>query len=107
MSKKLKILISIIIFLLIIGLAVYFIFINKNKNIEEISTVSTDNSFISKPDWLPENLTEEDILRTIQKVYWKFYFRPKRLWNLLNDIPVSQTKYIIKCMMNYHLFKLW
>ena len=48
MSKKLKILISIIIFLLIIGLAVYFIFINKNKNIEEISTVSTDNSFISK-----------------------------------------------------------
>ena len=48
MSKKLKILISIIIFLLIIGLAVYFIFINKNGNIEEISTVSTDNSFVSQ-----------------------------------------------------------
>lgn len=78
-----------------------------SKKMKEKYQLDYDNSFISKPDWLPENLTEEDILRTIQKVYWKFYFRPKRLWNLLNDIPVSQTKYIIKCMMNYHLFKLW
>lgn len=66
-----------------------------------------DHSFISKPDWLPDNLTEDEILRTIQKVYWKFYFRPRRLWGLLNDIPVSQTKYILKAMINYHLFKLW
>ncbi len=78
-----------------------------SKKMKEKYQLNYDNTFISKPDWLPENLTEEDILRTIQKVYWKFYFRPKRLWNLLNDIPVSQTKYIIKCMINYHLFKLW
>ena len=78
-----------------------------SKQMKEKYQLDYNNTFISKPDWLPENLTEEDILRTIQKVYWKFYFRPKRLWNLLNDIPVSQTKYIIKCMINYHLFKLW
>ena len=72
-------------------------------------TCQTDysHSFISKPDWIPDNLTEEKILRTIQKAYWSFYFRPRRLWNLLNDIPVSQTKYILKSMINYHLFKLW
>lgn len=78
-----------------------------SKQMKEKYQLDYNNTFISKPDWLPENLTKEDILRTIQKVYWKFYFRPKRLWNLLNDIPVSQTKYIIKCMINYHLFKLW
>ncbi len=78
-----------------------------SKKLKEKFSLNLDNSFISKPDWLPENLTEEYILRTIQKVYWKFYFRPKRLWNLLNDIPVSQTKYILRCMINYHLFKLW
>ncbi len=73
------------------------------------TTCQTDytHSFISKPDWIPDNLTEEEILRTIQKAYWSFYFRPRRLWNLLNDIPVSQTKYILKSMINYHLFKLW
>ena len=78
-----------------------------SKQMKEKYQLDYNNTFISKPDWLPENLTKEDILRTIQKVYWKFCFRPKRLWNLLNDIPVSQTKYIIKCMINYHLFKLW
>lgn len=69
--------------------------------------LNLDHSFISKPDWLPENLSEKDILRTIQTAYWKFYFQPKRLWGLLNDIPASQTKYILKAMINYHLFKFW
>ena len=78
-----------------------------SKKLKEKYQLNYEHSFISKPDWLPDNLTEEDILRTIQKVYWKFYFRPKRLWNLLNDIPVSQTKYILKAMINYHLFRLW
>ncbi len=78
-----------------------------SKKMKEKYQLDYDNSFISKPDWLPENLTEDEILRAIQRVYWKFYFRPRRLWNLLNDIPVSQTKYILKCMINYHLFKLW
>ncbi len=78
-----------------------------SKKLKNKYTLNINNSFISKPDWLPEGLTEEYILRAIQKVYWQFYFRPKRLWNLLNDIPISQVKYIIKCMINYHLFKLW
>ncbi len=78
-----------------------------SRQLKEKYTLDYSHSFISKPDWLPDNLSEKDILRTIQKVYWKFYFRPKRLWNLLNDIPISQTKYILKCMVNYHLFKLW
>ena len=78
-----------------------------SKKMKEKYKLDLDHSFISKPDWLPENLTEDKILRTIQQAYWKFYFRPRRLWNLLNDIPVSQTKYILKAMINYHLFKLW
>ena len=78
-----------------------------SKKMKEKYKLDLDHSFISKPDWLPENLSEDKILRTIQQAYWKFYFRPRRLWNLLNDIPVSQTKYILKAMINYHLFKLW
>ncbi len=65
------------------------------------------HSFISVPDWLTGNLTQNDLIRAIQKAYWRFYFRPKRLFNVLRDIPLSQVKYILKCMSNYHLFKLW
>ncbi len=65
------------------------------------------HSFIAQPDWLTGNLTHNDLTRAIQKAYWKFYFRPKRLFNVLRDIPFSQYKYIFRCMKNYHLFKLW
>ena len=78
-----------------------------SKQMKSKYDLKYEHSFISKPDWLPENLTEDYILRSIQKAYWGFYFRPRRLFNLLNDIPVSQTKYILRCMKNYHLFKLW
>ena len=77
------------------------------NKLNEKHSYDLNYDFVSKPDWLPEDLTENDIMRVLQRTYWKFYLTPRRIWGLLRDIPVSQVKYILKAMCKYHMFKLW
>ncbi len=76
--------------------------LKKEKGIEIIS-----NSLFSTPDYLVCDLTAKDIEKYIQKAYWKFYFRPKILFNVLKYIPVRQYKYFLKVLIKYNIFKFW
>ncbi len=65
------------------------------------------DSLFSTPDLLVCDLTSRQIEKYIQKAYWKFYFRPRILFNMLKSIPPKQYKYFIKCLIKYNIFKFW
>ena len=65
------------------------------------------DSLFSTPDLLVTDLTSRQIEKYIQKAYWRFYFRPKRMFNVLKSIPPKQYKYFFKAIMKYKLLKFW
>lgn len=65
------------------------------------------SSLFSSAQYLVCDLTKRQIEKYVQKAYWKFYFRPKILYNSLKSIPFKQYKYFVKCLMKYNIFKFW
>ena len=65
------------------------------------------SALFSRPTYLVSELSTREIEKLIQKAYWKFYMRPKILFNILKSIPIKQYKYIIKFLINYNIFKFW
>lgn len=65
------------------------------------------SSLFSSPDMLVTELSSKEIEKYVQKAYWKFYFRPKILFNMLKSIPITQYKYLIKVLIKYNIFKFW
>ena len=65
------------------------------------------SSLFSTPSYLVSELSTHEIEKLIQKAYWKFYFRPKILFNMIKYIPIKQYKYLIKCLISYKIFKFW
>lgn len=67
----------------------------------------TGSALFSTPSESICSLTPKQIEKYVQKAYWKFYFRPKILFNALKAIPLKQYKYFIKCLLKYNIFKFW
>lgn len=65
------------------------------------------DSLFSSPDLLVSELSARQIEKYVQKAYWRFYFRPRILFNMLKSIPLKQYKYFIKVLMKYNIFKFW
>ena len=65
------------------------------------------SALFSTPTYLVSELSKKEIEKLIQKAYWKFYLRPRILFNILKSIPIKQYKYLIKCIKNYNIFKFW
>jgi radical SAM superfamily enzyme YgiQ (UPF0313 family) len=65
------------------------------------------DSLFSAPDSLVTKLTPKQIEKLLQKAYWKFYFRPKRLFNMVRHIPISQYKYFFRVLGKFKIFKFW
>ena len=65
------------------------------------------SALFSTSTHLVSELSKKEIENYIRKAYWKFYFRPKILFNLLKSIPFIQYKYLFKCIKKYNIFKFW
>ena len=74
----------------------------KKKGIE-IKT----SALFSTSTHLVSELSTKEIEKYVQKAYWKFYFRPRILFNILKTIPLRQYKYLFKCLQKYNIFKFW
>lgn len=65
------------------------------------------DSLFSKADVLVSELNEKELEKAVQKAYWRFYMRPKILFNMLKSIPPMQYKYFLKVLIKYNIFKFW
>ena len=58
-----------------------------------------------EPEWLPIELTEEDLLSAQSRAFRKFYLQnPLRLLSLAASIRPGQLKYLVKRVFDYRLF---
>lgn len=65
------------------------------------------SALFSTSTHLVSELSSKEIEKYVQKAYWRFYFRPKILFNILKTIPLRQYKYLFKCLQKYNIFKFW
>lgn len=65
------------------------------------------SALFSTSTHLVSELSTKEIEKYVQKAYWKFYFRPRILFNILKTIPLRQYKYLFKCLQKYNIFKFW
>lgn len=65
------------------------------------------SALFSTPSVLVSELSAEEIQKLIQKAYWKFYFRPRIMFDMIKSIPPRQYKYLFKCLIKYNIFKFW
>ncbi len=67
-----------------------------------------NNSLVDKPfktvEYLPEGLTEQDIIKAQRKAFWKFYFsKPKRAIRSFRMLRLSQLSMLIRRIKDYHI----
>lgn len=62
------------------------------------------NSY-KEPEWLPENLTAEDLLEAQSLAFKKFYFRPRIMFKMLQDVSFSQIKYLLIRLLEYGILR--
>ncbi len=62
------------------------------------------NSY-KEPEWIPEGLTKEYLLKAQSKAFFKFYFRPKIFFKLISMIKIKQIKFLWKRLTEYRLVK--
>ena len=65
------------------------------------------SALFSTSTHLVSELSTKEIEKYVQKAYWRFYFRPRILFNILKTIPLRQYKYLFKCLQKYNIFKFW
>ena len=58
-----------------------------------------------EPEWLPENITREQLLAAQSRAFRKFYLRPKIFLRLLKLVDHRQIYYLIKRLKVYGLIK--
>jgi radical SAM superfamily enzyme YgiQ (UPF0313 family) len=55
------------------------------------------------PEYIPEGLTKEDLIKAEALATKKFYLRPSILMNCLKYIKISHIKYILRRLKSYHV----
>lgn len=58
-----------------------------------------------EPEWLPEGLTKEMLLKYQSRAFWQFYLRPSIFWRLARLIDRKQIGFLIKRLKAYRLIK--
>ncbi len=56
-----------------------------------------------EPDWIPEGLSKEQLLKAQAKAFRQFYFRPKILFKLIKLVTFKQVPYLIKRLKDYRV----
>lgn len=62
------------------------------------------NSF-KEPEWIPEGLTKNQLIKAQSQAFRSFYLRPKQFFTLLNSIRLDQLKFILKRILDYKFVK--
>jgi radical SAM superfamily enzyme YgiQ (UPF0313 family) len=68
-------------------------------------TPNWDKDSYREPEWLPENLSKEKLLRFQSKAFWQFYLRPRIFLKLLRLVDAKQIKFLLKRFKAYRLIK--
>lgn len=58
-----------------------------------------------EPEWIPDNLSKEELLRAQSAAFRQFYFRPKIFLAMLKFVDWKQIKYLIKRFIDYRIIK--
>ena len=69
------------------------------------SKLTDATSSYIKPNWLPENLSEEDIQKALNDAYKRFYLRPSKMFRMLMDMKPSQYMHVLHRLNNIGIFK--
>lgn len=64
----------------------------------------SSTSFV-KPNWIPEGLTESDLVNALSLAYRKFYSKPTAFFSIIKDLKLTQLKYILIRMTKFGIFK--
>jgi radical SAM superfamily enzyme YgiQ (UPF0313 family) len=56
-----------------------------------------------EPEWIPEGLTRDDLLKAQSRAFRKFYLRPKNLLQNLRYLKLRQIGHIIKRLVDYRI----
>lgn len=73
-----------------------------NRNKEKYKNFQTESSY-AKPVIIPENMTEEDLIKLQEQAMHEFYFRPKIMFNIVKLMRPSQMKYIFIRLTKFRL----
>lgn len=55
--------------------------------------------------WLPEGLTEQDLIQAQKRAFRKFYLRFRILWSFLKDLKLRQIPYFYRRLTDFSLVK--
>ncbi len=64
-----------------------------------------DKDSYREPEWLPEGLTKEALMKAQERAFLEFYLQPRRLFGLLRLVRFKQIPYLLKRMTAYRLIK--
>lgn len=65
---------------------------------------TADKSYV-KPNWLPDNLSSEDIEKALSDAYKRFYSKPSRFFMMMKDMKIQQYVPMIKRLFNMGVLK--
>jgi magnesium-protoporphyrin IX monomethyl ester (oxidative) cyclase len=60
-----------------------------------------------EPEWLPESLSREEIIKAQARALRKFYLRPVIFWGLARLIRPGQIRFLLKRLLDYRVIRLW
>ena len=65
-----------------------------------------DKKSYKEPEWLPEGITKEILLRSQSRAFFEFYLKsPLRLLKLILSIKPGQIKYLLHRLVDYRIVK--
>ena len=58
-----------------------------------------------EPEWIPEGVTREHLMKMQSRAFWSFYMRPRILWGMLKSIRPQQVKFLLRRLREYRLIR--
>lgn len=60
-------------------------------------------SSFSKPNWVPEGLTENELLKFQSRAHREFYSRPRVFFNMIKYLRFAQIKFLLRRLLLYRI----
>ena len=57
------------------------------------------------PEYVPENLTKQDLIDAQERAFRKFYFRPRIMFRMLRSVTLSQIGFLAKRLLTFGIIK--
>lgn len=62
-------------------------------------------SSYKEPEWIPDNLSREELMKAQSLAFRKFYLRPRIFFGMLKFVDFKQIKYLMKRLSDYRIVK--